>query len=161
MGGISIVYIEQSSNIAYYFLASGMVEVILVETTIDFLDPFVYDAADFEYTIGDTGNVISWVATDMNPSTYTVYRDTDLIVDSEIWYSNTPIIINVDGLAAGTYTFVITVMDLAGNTAQDTVIVTVNPIVPELNPMLNLLFLPLIMCLTLVFVLRKKKISSN
>lgn len=120
----------------------------------DSLNPFISDALDFDYIVGETGNIISWVATDENPYNYTIYRDSTLIVDSENWSSDTPIIINVDGLAEGSYTFVITVMDLAGNTAQDIVIITVNPIVPEFNSLLNLLFLTMILCFAVVYAAR-------
>ncbi len=160
ISGTMLLYVEKSSNLLYYFQMPGLMEGILLETTIDFLNPDISDVADFGYTIGDTGNVISWVATDMNPSTYTIYEDSTLIVDSEEWLWTT-MIIDVDGLAEGTYTYVIIVMDLAGNSAQDTVTVTVHPIVPELSPMLNLLFLPSILCMTLVFVLKRKKIPKT
>ncbi len=130
-------------------------------TVIDTTTPEISTPSDIEYTEGETGNVITWIATDLNPSFYTIYRDTDLIVDSEIWYSDTPIIIYVDGLTEGIYTFVITVMDLAGKTAEDTVIVTVIPSVPELSSILSLLLLPTIMCVTLVVVPRRRRIARK
>lgn len=153
----SALYVEKSSNLVYYFEIPDQVEVNLIETTIDFLAPYVIDVSDFGYIEGYTGYNISWSATDMNPLNYTVYRDSVIIVDSATWEPEVPIVIDVDGLAVGTYTFKIVVQDLAGNIAEETVIVTVDPTVPELNSVLRILFLPAIICMTLVFVLKKRK----
>ena len=88
--------------------------------------PSLNQPADISYTEGDTGNSISWIATDNNPTIYIITENT-VEVQSGSWSSGTPININVDGLSQGSYTYIIIVSDQAGQTATDTVIVTVSP----------------------------------
>ena len=156
MGVSSIFYVEKGTNVVYYFGILGQVQVTLLETTIDFLAPTVNNVNDFEYTEGQTGNTISWLATDMNPYNYSIYKDTELLVDSAFWEAEEPLIINVDGLSAGSYIFKIIVQDLAGNIAEDFVIVTVNPVIPELIRIHYYAIFPVLACITLAFTLRKK-----
>ncbi len=111
---------------------------------------------DYEYEFGTTGHYLTWSAYDEDPAHYEIYLEGELI-STDSWYSGIPISINIDALEVGVYNYTIVVMDEEGNTASDTVIVTVNPIVPELSPLLNLLFLPSIICMTLVFVLKRRK----
>ena len=152
------VYIEKSSNILHYLLMPGMMEMILLNTSIDFINPYVSDAADFAYDEGDTGNTISWTATDMFPATYTIYKD-GVPEQTGFWNSVTPITINVDGLAAGTYVYLLVVVDRVGNTAQDSVTITVNPIIPEFETH-YLIFIPIIVLTTYLFAWRRKKYNK-
>ncbi|MBY9001333.1 MAG: hypothetical protein KGD64_10485 [Candidatus Heimdallarchaeota archaeon] len=154
--GMMLVYVEKISNIVHYLLMPGLMEMILLNTSIDFLNPYVSDEADFGYTVGDTGNTISWDATDRFPGTYIIYKDS-VFVDADIWNSATPIEINVDGLAEGMHTYMIEITDLAGNIASDIVIVTVNPVVLEYSSTIGSLFLSTIMCITLAITLKKRK----
>ncbi|MHA1203018.1 MAG: MSCRAMM family protein [Candidatus Heimdallarchaeaceae archaeon] len=155
LGGPIVIYVEQSSNILYYQELPGQMEVTLTETTIDFLNPEVSDLADFSYTEGDTGNIISWNATDMYPGTYTIYRNT-IEIETDTWTSDTNITINVDNLSPGAYVFRLVVTDAAGNSVEDTLTVTVNAIVVEINPILSLLLLPMSIIVTYV-ILRKRR----
>ncbi|MCH8907866.1 MAG: hypothetical protein IH840_12330, partial [Candidatus Heimdallarchaeota archaeon] len=98
--------------------------VVTVLTISDTTSPTVAGPIDFTYTEGSTGNSISWIATDANPATYSIER-TGLNTLSGSWSSGTAIILDIDGLGVGIYTFVITVLDIAGNSASDTVVVTV------------------------------------
>ncbi|GAH74238.1 unnamed protein product [marine sediment metagenome] len=154
-GGIDL-YVEKSSNILCYYGIPGSIEVTLIETTIDFLNPYLSDEADFDYDEGDTGNIISWDATDMYPGTYIIYKDA-VEVDSGIWDSATPIEIIVDGLTDGTYVYMIVLTDLAGNSAQDTVTVTVTLVIPEFGSIQILVFLPMLILATHLFVSKRKK----
>ena len=88
--------------------------------------PSINQPSDISYTEGDTGNSIQWTATDSDPTTYTISRN-GAQVASGSWSSGNPISINVDGLSQGTYTYAIIVSDQAGQTATDTILVTVNP----------------------------------
>ncbi|NPD87731.1 MAG: hypothetical protein HGN29_03360 [Asgard group archaeon] len=156
MDTTTVIYSEQGSNIMYYFKVPGQMEVNLIETTIDFRNPYVSDVADFDYIIGETGNIISWDVTDTHPGTYTIYIDS--VEDyTDTWNSDTPIEITVDGLAEGTYVYLIVVTDLAGNTAQDAVTVTVNPVVPEFGSIHYFIFLPILILTTHFLVSKKKK----
>ncbi len=86
--------------------------------------PVVGSPADITYEEGMTGHVISWTATDKNPSSYIIYRD-GVEVNSGSWTSGVPIIINVDGLTIGSYNYIINVTDVYDNSVTDVVIVTV------------------------------------
>ncbi len=90
--------------------------------------PPVLDSPDditYEYEQGTTCYNITWFVTDDNPYTYTIYKN-DIEIASGVWISGIPITINVDGLLPGSYDYTIVVQDLLGNSAADTVIVTVN-----------------------------------
>jgi len=61
---------------------------------------------DVNYVEGSTGNSISWIMTAITTSNpnYTIYRDlTEL--ENNTWTSGSPIVINVDGLSAGSYNY--------------------------------------------------------
>lgn len=160
----SVLYVEKSTNLIYYLILPDAIEVSIVETTIDFINPEVIGIANFDYTVGETGNTIDWVATDMNPHDYTVYVDPssgpETVYTSGYWDADNPIVINVDGLSADVYSFRIVVKDLAGNTAEDSVVVTVNPVISEFVPALSLLLIPMIVFVTLVYNLCKRKKSK-
>jgi hypothetical protein len=156
-----VAYVEKSSNLVSYFLMPGVMEAFILETTIDFLNPYVSDVADFGYVEGDTGNVISWDATDMNPWNYSIYKD-DVLQQSLNWTAGTPIVINVDGLTtggvtSGIFVYRIVVMDLAGNIAEDTVTITVTHVVPELGLISNLVLISTIVFVAYVIMRKREK----
>ncbi|MFW9768420.1 MAG: hypothetical protein ACFFEM_06335, partial [Candidatus Thorarchaeota archaeon] len=78
---------------------------------------------DFSYEQGTIGHSISWTLGDINPYQYRVDGN-GTTLDFTPWTNGT-VIIDVDGLAPGVYNYTITVTDLYGNTAKDTVYVTV------------------------------------
>jgi hypothetical protein len=98
--------------------------------------PDVSNPSDISYTEGSTANFIIWTVGDQNPGVYNVTKDGTLYVSDTSW-SNGTISISVDGLAVGTYTFVITVYDTSGNSNTDTVIVGVSPVVDSTPPDLD------------------------
>jgi len=95
-------------------------------TVVDTIDPVLDSPADVEYTVGATGNAIDWNPTDVRPSSY------DVLIDSVSTYTGTwnesseHLVIDVDGLDVGLYNYTCVVYDDAGNSASDTVFVTVN-----------------------------------
>ncbi|MHA1734897.1 MAG: zinc ribbon domain-containing protein [Candidatus Thorarchaeota archaeon] len=99
-------------------------QVYIKETAVDVTGPELNSPADVQYTFGTVGNSISWTATDDNPGTYEITRDGSTI-DTGSWKSGSPITVSIDGLAVGSYVYVITVRDDAGNEARDSVTVTV------------------------------------
>ena len=88
--------------------------------------PSINQPSDISYTEGDIGNSIQWTATDSDPSTYTITQN-GAQIDSGSWISGNTISTNIDGLSQGTYTYIITISDQIGQTAIDTVIVTILP----------------------------------
>ncbi|MFW9840316.1 MAG: Ig-like domain-containing protein, partial [Candidatus Thorarchaeota archaeon] len=97
-------------------------------TVVDTIDPVLNSPSDIEYTFGDSGNSIDWNATDIRPSSYEVFVD-DVSTFTGSWNDTSEhIILDVDGLAVGTYNYTCVVYDEAGNSATDTVIVTVDEV---------------------------------
>ncbi|MHA2100122.1 MAG: hypothetical protein ACW99A_15715, partial [Candidatus Kariarchaeaceae archaeon] len=94
-------------------------------TVTDSINPLINSPPDTSYEVGATGNVLSWVATDNNPSIYTIYKD-GVSFDSGTWSSGSPITSDVDGLTTGIYNFTIVISDTSSNSNNDTIFVTVN-----------------------------------
>ena len=78
----------------------------------------------YKMTVGSSGNVLNWTATDRFPASYEIYVDGEL-KDMGTWTSGVKIEYNVDGLAKGNHTVRIVLYDLAVNSAEDTVSVLV------------------------------------
>ncbi|MBY9005965.1 MAG: glycoside hydrolase family 9 protein [Candidatus Lokiarchaeota archaeon] len=89
--------------------------------------PSINSPADIEYQEGENGNTVTWIATDDNPTTYTIMRDGNQI-SSGTWTSGNPITINIDGLSVATYSYTCIVFDADGQTDSNSVVVTVVPI---------------------------------
>ncbi|MFX0061904.1 MAG: right-handed parallel beta-helix repeat-containing protein [Candidatus Hermodarchaeota archaeon] len=79
---------------------------------------------DVTYDEGDTGNSISWTATDSKADTYTIYKD-GIKVANGTWESNQVIAHSVDNLMLGVYVYRIDLTDLNGQNTTDEVIVNV------------------------------------
>lgn len=91
------------------------------------IDPLITNApSDFPYELGDTANTLSWTAIeDLNSSAdYTIYRNNTVVVSSG-WITNTPVTLNVDGLAVGFYNYTIIFSDAGSNSATNQTWVTV------------------------------------
>ncbi len=87
-------------------------------------NPIISDASDISFKEGETGNDITWIATDAFPDNYTINID-GTIEETGTWTSNNEIIYNVDNLSEGIHTVIIYIFDKAGNNASDIVIVEV------------------------------------
>jgi hypothetical protein len=98
-------------------------------TVVDTIQPVLDTPGDVEYTVGETGYVIDWNPTDIRPNSYEVFVDTVSTYTGSWNSSSEHIIINLDGLAVGTYNFTCVVYDDAGNSYSDTVNVTVIEVV--------------------------------
>jgi hypothetical protein len=98
-------------------------------TVIDTTGPSLTTPADLSYVEGAGGNSISWTATELLPSLYTIYRD-GVIVNSSTWTSGVAILESVNGLSVGNYNFTIMINDTSGNISTDTVYVEVRDASP-------------------------------
>ena len=163
MGGI-ILYIHKESGFFIYeyippisfaegfgFVKTNIFELIYA--------PELSTLEDYTYDYGTTGHSLSWYAYDEEPSHYEIYKDGEL-VESDAWYSGVPIIHNIDNLAVGSYNYTIVVVDEEGSSVKDTVIVTVNPVIPEYSLMFGYLILSSIMCITLAKLFKKRKFQE-
>ncbi|MDH5646813.1 MAG: BspA family leucine-rich repeat surface protein, partial [Candidatus Heimdallarchaeota archaeon] len=88
------------------------------------IPPIIDSPLDISYETGTTGNVITWITGDDHPNIYNVTIDGSIWINSTQWI-NGSIIVNIDGLLVGNYSFVIYVYDLSGNWVSDEVIVDV------------------------------------
>ncbi|MFX1507825.1 MAG: hypothetical protein ACFFDC_17190, partial [Promethearchaeota archaeon] len=85
--------------------------------------------------LGSSNNLLSWIATDLDPVIYSIFRNNELI-NSSTWTSGEPVTENIDSLCVGEYNFTIIFEDASGNTATDecwiTVEDTTKPILTEI-----------------------------
>ncbi|MCE7747964.1 MAG: carboxypeptidase regulatory-like domain-containing protein, partial [Candidatus Heimdallarchaeota archaeon] len=163
IGGI-LLYIHKESGLFIYeeIPDSGFGPGYgLVETNIFELvyAPDLSAEEDYAYEYGTTGHSLTWYAYDAEPSHYEIYKD-DELVESDAWYSGVPIIYNIDNLELGSYNYTIVVVDEEGCSVKDTVMVTVNPVIPEYSSMFGYLILSLIMCITLATIFKKRKFQE-
>ncbi|MFW9848946.1 MAG: right-handed parallel beta-helix repeat-containing protein [Candidatus Thorarchaeota archaeon] len=133
----------------------------------DDTSPIINHPGDLEYIVGTTGNDVVWDPSDEFPASYVVtFNGTPY--ESDTW-GGSRIAINVDGMPVGLYELTITVYDMSGNFATDTVNVTVLPLVlqPPL-PLIDWVILAIIgavvggiiVVIALVYYLKKKKGST-
>ena len=92
--------------------------------TVDNSAPIINSPNDISYEYGSTTNEIQWSVIDLHSGSYRIYVDTvyDII---NTWSNDTYVSFNVDGLSIGTHNITIVAFDVVGNSATDTVIVTV------------------------------------
>ncbi|MHA1910604.1 MAG: hypothetical protein ACTSYA_02810, partial [Candidatus Kariarchaeaceae archaeon] len=97
-------------------------------TVSDTTNPYITNApSDITVEFDYTGESLSWTATDLNPTTYTIeLQGTGVLAGPSSWTSGVAIIYNLmDGLTAGDYIFTVTFTDAYGNSVTDTVTFTV------------------------------------
>ncbi|TFH06820.1 MAG: hypothetical protein E4H14_09910 [Candidatus Thorarchaeota archaeon] len=99
---------------------------VTVYVQTDDIDPIINHPGDINMTVGTIGNYIVWTATDTFPSHYAIVENAT-VVGTGNW-GGTTISLSLDNLPAGHYTFTITVYDSGGNTATDSVNVSVIPV---------------------------------
>ena len=105
----------QFSNISVIILADGA--------------PNVVPSGNISYTLGTTGHVIGWTLSSGNlyNGTYTLYVN-GVINQTGSWTSGQNLLVNVDGLSAGTYQYSLIVNDGINGITNSTMLVTVNGI---------------------------------
>ncbi|MFW9915488.1 MAG: nitrous oxide reductase family maturation protein NosD [Candidatus Thorarchaeota archaeon] len=89
----------------------------------DSASPTIDHLRDFTYEVGTLNHSLSWAPVDSHPYWYNITRN-GTIVAQGIW-NGSAIVINVDGLAVGTYIVTVNVYDQLGNSVSDTVFVRV------------------------------------
>jgi len=95
---------------------------VTVTVTPDITPPIIDEPADITYEEGETGYSITWKPRDANPHMYNITMNGTLIAFGD--WGGGAITIDLD-LIVGTYIFICSVNDTSGNSASDTVIVTV------------------------------------
>ena len=102
------------------------VSAVFIISVVDTDPPGVNDYDDFTVTVGEEFS-IEWYPYDDNPWKYEIYRNDVLFRTNDWSVSAASIEVHEFEDTAGTYNYTIIVYDLSGNTATDTVIVTVVP----------------------------------
>src|SRR5271157_557511 len=98
------------------------------------IQPSITHQQSITYTVGTTGNTISWTITASSIGTgitkYTIsLYNTEIYILQQVttgsWTSGTPVTLNIDGLSAGYYEYIIVATDGLGGQVQDQVWVDV------------------------------------
>ncbi|MHA2033617.1 MAG: DUF4350 domain-containing protein [Candidatus Kariarchaeaceae archaeon] len=100
-----------------------------VNTTTPY--PWISSPPDVDYDEKSVGNNLSWTMGSYYPYYYQIFLD-GAPYQSGTW-SSYPIMVTIDGLSAGTYTFSIHIYDHYGRTVVDTVVVTVHEVADPLT----------------------------
>jgi hypothetical protein len=97
--------------------SSDVVWVHVQDTT----PPTINTPTDIYYDEGDTGYSITWLPSDLFPSSYVIYKDGS-VLKSGAWNSSAEsITVSVDGLTFGTYNYTIDVTDTTDQSTIDQV----------------------------------------
>ncbi|MFW9768191.1 MAG: hypothetical protein ACFFF9_11795 [Candidatus Thorarchaeota archaeon] len=102
-------------------------ERIGIEQYSETIEPVIDHPSDLTYYEGQQGNSISWHASDDYPSRYEIRLDGTLSSSGSWNLSSEVITVNVDGHSIGVYNYTVTVYDVRGNSASDTVLIVVEP----------------------------------
>jgi hypothetical protein len=122
LNGLSVdsyVY-ELTVNDTYGNVAS---DDVIVSVIADDDSPSLTALNDVSFEFGTTGNYLNWSCSDQFPDSYSISRN-GTIIDSGLW-NGSNLAVNLDGLSPGAYNFTIVLYDSSGNSASDSVIVTV------------------------------------
>jgi hypothetical protein len=95
-------------------------------TVVDASAPIIDHPVDLFLLAGESTNNATWIATDTEPSNYTVYLN-GTVLDSGTWISGEPIVVDLSGVEFGIYNITIVVADELGNTASDTLYAFIIP----------------------------------
>jgi len=89
----------------------------------DITAPQINQPTDIDYEEGTTSHEIVWIVSDLHPSHYDIFQNGSHVA-SDSW-NGSSITVIIDGLSIGSYNYTIVVNDTSGNSATDTVRVTV------------------------------------
>jgi len=102
--------------------ATDAVEIIVIS---DSTGPTIDSPVDLTLIYGSTGNRIIWTPTDEYPSGYEVSANNSVLLTDD--WGGSRIILDIDNLEVGEYTFTLTVWDSSGNEVSDAVNIEVLP----------------------------------
>jgi hypothetical protein len=119
--GVGTHELQLTVTDVFGFSASDAVDVTVVDTTA----PTISSPADVEFQQGTTGHSIVWSCSDFYPDSYRIYING--VVNKTADWDSADISVVLDNLVQGTYNLTVVVYDTSGNSASDTVMVSVTP----------------------------------
>jgi parallel beta-helix repeat protein len=111
-----------SYNLVVYDTTGNSTSDTVVVTVVDNTPPTINTPPDLVYESGTTEYTIVWTPQDLHLDVYTITCNQTPI--SGVW-DGTSITVSVDGLALGIYNYSLVINDTSGNSASDTVFITV------------------------------------
>ena len=87
--------------------------------------PTISSPQDIFYTVGQTGNQIVWLPSDLHPLQYELFQNSTSVKVGSWNTTGETITIEVDELSVGIYNYTLVVSDIGGNWIADTVFVSV------------------------------------
>jgi parallel beta-helix repeat protein len=123
--GVSIGNYWDDYNSSEPYIISGTGSSIddFAQLLEDNVNPALVPLNDIAIDVNSEGNSITWQTYDLFPKSYTIRQNT-VIATSAIWDGG-EVTFDLDHLSVGTYEISISVVDGAGNSATDTISVTV------------------------------------
>ncbi|MHA1930850.1 MAG: phospholipase D-like domain-containing protein [Candidatus Thorarchaeota archaeon] len=121
--------------------------------TLDTTDPTIDSPADIIYEFDTIGHSITWIASDSAPDNYVISRSTTTVAEDS--WNGSVITVSVDGLDLGDHIYKIIVYDESGNSATDSVLVTVTPTFMQ-NVLIILLAIGGGIAVLVVVIIKKK-----
>jgi len=110
--------------------ANSASDEVIVSVVTDRTSPSLTPLDDVSFEFGTTGHYLAWSCSDLFPESYSISRNGN-VLDSGLW-NGSNLAIAIDGLNVGVYNFTIVLYDSSGNSASDSVIVSVTQ--PETTP---------------------------
>jgi len=114
---IKLIAVDQNLNDAEDVITLRIYEDVL---------PIIEGPDDLEFYFLETGYTITWNVSDDNLNMFTVMDNDDVYSSGDINPDDPFITISLNDLAIGEHNFTLHANDTSGNTAEDTVVVTVN-----------------------------------
>ncbi|MCH8905911.1 MAG: hypothetical protein IH840_02390 [Candidatus Heimdallarchaeota archaeon] len=111
-------------TIAIFDLTLNVIYETIIFTILDVVSPGINTPLDSGYEQGTTGNVIIWIGTDNNPGTFEVELEGSSYLNGT-WSNGGDIVISIDNLGYGSYTFNLILNDSSGNQVSHSVLITV------------------------------------
>jgi len=102
---------------------SETIEVTVVDTTT----PIISEPPDFEFVEGWVSQIITWEVSDIRPDSFEILDNGSQIHSGSWTLASTAIEITVDSIGRGVHNITLIVYDAGGNSASDSVFVTVTP----------------------------------
>jgi len=131
--GVQGLYdIALGENDSLYTLGSN-IEIVLTKWVYDIISPSLTNLEDVRCEQTDSVTSLDWYVDDENPDFYTILMNGS-VVESGDWVSGKISVQINNSDALGQYNYSVVLVDLSGNSASDTVIVTIeDTVAPHLS----------------------------